>query len=1402
MVMKFCFFNLKGSNNTAFFINARKFLSLLLLICLAIPATLLSQTTPLSFSPIPYSDPDIISPGRGAEQWDNGYEGINNPFPDSNQQSHDVYYRFSWSKMEGDSAGSYNWTQFDNLIKEAIDHRQKMSFGIMPVYDGNGSVSYDGARSAYPLYLHQLMQSGTPNTRDWISHGVWIPNWNSTYYLTRLRALHEALYKHITISSYKGVAYKDAIYCIDIRGYGNYGEWHNAGIVDHISEYPVGRRANVATLRTIIAHHTQVFSQWPLTIMIAAFDAEQFDAIMNPAELTYYALTTKNAWGPLGWRRDQWGATDNYLDKILKNNEKTFGTSPAFKEWITSRYLTSPITGEPPRYVSEGGPCQLWDLERQLTEYGATSLGNGNWGVKLTECGKQNARSAFKRAGYRIILEAGNISTNISAGKPFSITLNWKNIGIAPSYENWDVYFELKNDSNITIWSGISKFKPKRFVPADTASVITDTYTLPANIVVGNYKLNIIIKDPIAYRTPLPLAIKGRNNDGSYTVKNINTSPVNCVPPVAKISSTSDCKGQTFKLALASASGTGPFDLVINGTTYNNVAVSQTIATITSPVQKIWTTNPSPNNYEDAAVELGVKFKSSVAGVIKGIRFFSSNAPSGTYTGHLWTKTGTLLDSAIFTNITASGWQEVLFKNPVLIKADSTYIASYHTTTGHYTASSGGLVNAVTSGQLTALDNVSAGGNGLYSYGPSPTLPKNSFNSTNYWVDVLFSSGTYAFNLTSVTDSTGCSNSGALQTLTVSSANTCDTTPPALPTATIGNSPACNGQQFNLVLNAATGVAPYDLVINGTPYNDVKVGQVINTIKPQLQIQKIWDSIPAPKSFEDSPVELGVKFKSAAAGFVKGIRFFSSNAPSGTYTGHLWTKTGTLLDSAVFTNVTASGWQEVLFKKPVLIKADSTYIASYHTAKGRYAATSGGLLTAVTNGSLTALDNVSAGGNGVYGYGPSPAFPSTSANAANYWADVIFVKDTTHTYTFTLTSVTDSTGAKRTGALQTLNVSSANTCDTVPPALPTATIANSSSCNGQPFNLVLNSASGPGPYDLVINGTTYNDIAVGQVINTIKPASQKIWDSIPAPKSFEDSPVELGLKFKSSVAGFIKGIRFFSPNAPSGIYTGHLWTKTGTLLDSAVFSNVTASGWQEVLFKKPVLIKADSIYIASYHTASGHYAATSGGLLTAVTNGSLKALDNLSAGGNGVYIYGPSPAFPSSSNNAANYWVDVLFTNDTTHAYTFTLTSVTDNAGTTRSGTLQTLTVTSANCSQALRSRGTAPAAENASLPQLLSPVTKHAKIETEEAKEYQLGQNYPNPFRSQTRIQYSLPAASNVNLSLFDMNGRLIKVIVNGSREQGTHTVIFNSGFLRSGLYFYKIQAENFSAVKKMIIQ
>ena len=86
---------------------------------------------------------------------------------------------------------------------------------------------------------------------------------------------------------------------------------------------------------------------------------------------------------------------------------------------------------------------------------------------------------------------------------------------------------------------------------------------------------------------------------------------------------------------------------------------------------------------DTAQVDLGVRFSSSSAGTITGIKFYKGANDTGTHTGTFWTSTGTLLATATFTNETASGWQTVTFSNPVAIDAGTTYVASYHSN-GHY----------------------------------------------------------------------------------------------------------------------------------------------------------------------------------------------------------------------------------------------------------------------------------------------------------------------------------------------------------------------------------------------------------------------------------------------------------------------------------------------------------------------------------------------------------------------------------------------------------------------------------------------------------------------------------------------------------------------------------------------
>ncbi len=147
--------------------------------------------------------------------------------------------------------------------------------------------------------------------------------------------------------------------------------------------------------------------------------------------------------------------------------------------------------------------------------------------------------------------------------------------------------------------------------------------------------------------------------------------------------------------------------------------------------------------------------------------------------------------------------------------------------------------------------------------------------------------------------------------------------------------------------------------------------------------------------------------------------------------------------------------------------------------------------------------------------------------------------------------------------------------------------------------------------------------------------------------------VNVGMRFKSDVSGYISAIRFYKGSNNTGTHVGALWTVNGQPLATATFTNETASGWQQVNFDTPVAIAANTEYVASYLAPQGGYAVDQLAFTgSGVDNAPLHALQDgvttpgSPAGptGNGVYAYGPTTAFPYMSNRACNYWVDVVFT--------------------------------------------------------------------------------------------------------------------------------------------------------------
>ncbi|QQS18025.1 DUF4082 domain-containing protein [Candidatus Saccharibacteria bacterium] len=179
--------------------------------------------------------------------------------------------------------------------------------------------------------------------------------------------------------------------------------------------------------------------------------------------------------------------------------------------------------------------------------------------------------------------------------------------------------------------------------------------------------------------------------------------------------------------------------------------------------------------------------------------------------------------------------------------------------------------------------------------------------------------------------------------------------------------------------------------------------------------------------------------------------------------------------------------------------------------------------------------------------------------------------------------------------------------------------------------------------------------------------SQSIWEGYTGgivPGIYQDNTdLELGLKFKSSIDGYVAGASVYVPACNNydseGLYNPvctdgdyayydiNLWAKNGTLLasnnDIYIQTYHQYSQWQSLYFAEPVDIQADRIYTISYSPSNKRYAATNNSFSSDVTNGVLTALKSKSSRPNGVISASPGVFPVTSTGNDSNYWVDPIF---------------------------------------------------------------------------------------------------------------------------------------------------------------
>ncbi len=687
-----------------------------------------------------------------------------------------------------------------------------------------------------------------------------------------------------------------------------------------------------------------------------------------------------------------------------------------------------------------------------------------------------------------------------------------------------------------------------------------------------------------------------------------------------------------------------------------------------------------------------MKFQSDNNGYITGLRFYKYSQNTGTHVGNLWTAGGTLLGSVTFTGETASGWQQANFASPIAITANTTYVASYFTPTGYYAATLNGFANQVTNTPLRALSNAAAPNNGVYRYGATSGFPTATYQAANYWVDVVFSTtvgpDTTPPTVTAVTPTANATGVSPSTTVTATFSEPMNAATITTATVLLRNTATSAAVTGTVSYNSGTATfTPSAPLANSTGYTaTIKGGSagVKDVAGNALASDYIWafttagattcpcsiwtlSTTPGPLINDAGAVELGMKFQSDNSGYITGLRFYKYAQNTGTHVGNLWTTGGTLLGSVTFTGETASGWQQANFASPIAITANTTYVASYFTPTGFYAGTSNGFANQVTSTPLRALSNAAAPNNGVYRYGATSGFPTSTYQAANYWVDVVFSTtvgpDTTPPTVTAVTPTANATGVSPSTTVtatfsEPMNAATITTAtvllrNTATSAAVTGTVSyNSGTATFTPSAPLANSTG----YTATIKGGSagVKDVAGNALASdyiwafttaaaTTCPCSIWTLSTTPGPLINDAGAVELGMKFQSDNSGYITGLRFYKYAQNTGTHVGNLWTTGGTLLGSVTFTGETASGWQQANFASPIAITANTTYVASYFTPTGFYAGTSNGFANQVTSTPLRALSNAAAPNNGVYRYGGTSGFPTSTYQAANYWVDVVF---------------------------------------------------------------------------------------------------------------------------------------------------------------
>lgn len=392
--------------------------------------------------------------------------------------SSSAYFRFYWSQLEPDE-GQIDFAMFDDLLARARKAGQKLAFRIMCA----------GTSRDYMYVPQWLKDKGCKGFEYQRGNGPkhWVPDMDDPIF----RDAHFRLIKEFG-NRYDGHPDLDLV---DIGSVGLWGEWHMSGTGVDVP--------SLEMRLAIIDAYCKAFPRTPKVMLIGDLEGMKH--------------ATSNG---CGWRADCMGDVggfsktwnhmdDSYPPQIEKSDAaEVWKAAPvAFESCWDMR-----------KWKDEG-----WDIP-YIFDYALNyhvSYHN-NKSARIPEGTKHEVERFLRKMGYRLVLRQMKHSKAVARGSSLSVSMIWKNVGVAPPYRDYLLAVRLTNARSKETIVLAGETSIKGWLPGEIN--VTESYKLPEDIKPGNYELAIAIIDPVTRKPAIRLAIAGRAEDGWYPLSKIEVA--------------------------------------------------------------------------------------------------------------------------------------------------------------------------------------------------------------------------------------------------------------------------------------------------------------------------------------------------------------------------------------------------------------------------------------------------------------------------------------------------------------------------------------------------------------------------------------------------------------------------------------------------------------------------------------------------------------------------------------------------------------------------------------------------------------------------------------------------------------------------------------------------------------